>query len=104
VTPVYAAVLACAILALLVWVGLSAIAATVDGWGHVDPEERYGRGARLALAGTAGFGLAGVSATFAGWAAWATLVAACGGAMFAVGVAYRYGPQPQTESENESMS
>lgn len=102
-TPVYAVVLAVAIVGLLVWIGLTAVAATVDGWGHVDPEERLGRRARLALAATAGFGLGGMAATYAGWAAWAALVAACGGALFAAAVAYWYGPQPHAESENEPV-
>jgi hypothetical protein len=97
-TPVYAVVLIAGFVALLGWVALTAVGATVDGWNRADPETRFGPRGRFGIAGALGFGLAGMSATFAGWAGLWSFVAAIGGALFAVAVAARYGPGGPTGS------
>jgi hypothetical protein len=92
VTTLYAVVLGAAVVALLLWVAAVAISGMVEGWDRVDPERRFGPAGRSALAGALGFGLAGMSATFAGWPGLAALAGAVGGAGMLVLVARRYGP------------
>lgn len=88
-TALYAVVLVVGILLLLVWVAAVAVAETVAGWEHVDPDVRYGRRGRLIVASLTGFGLGGMSATFAGWPVVAALAAA-GGGVVVVGTAALY--------------
>ncbi len=88
-TAVYAIALVSGVLSLLVWVASVAVAEMVAGWDHVDPDRRFGRRGRLTVAGLAGFGLGGMSATFAGWPAAAALAGAVGGAVL-VGAAAFY--------------
>jgi len=54
-------------LLLIVWLSATAVAATVEGWSDVDPDRRFGRTGRFAMAGLIGFGMAGISALYAGW-------------------------------------
>lgn len=88
-TAVYAVTLVVGIVLLLTWVAAVAVAETVPGWAHVDPDARYGRRGRLVVAGLTGFGLGGMSATFAGWPVVAALAAAAGGVVL-VGTAALY--------------
>jgi hypothetical protein len=97
-TPVYAVVLIAGFAGLLVWVAMTAIGATVDGWSRVDPETRFGPRGRFGIAGALGFGLAGMSAAFAGWTGLWSFVAAIGGGVIVVVVAARYGPGGSTGS------
>ncbi|GMQ84511.1 MAG: hypothetical protein BMS9Abin07_0075 [Acidimicrobiia bacterium] len=81
---IYATTLALGFLALLVWIGSVAVAAWVDGWEFADPEQRFGEKGRLLVAAAVGFGMAGMSATFAGWSpVLATAAALVGGAALA---------------------
>lgn len=89
---VYAIALAVGFVGMLVWVARAAIADTVEGWERVDPERRFGPTVRYALAALLGFGLAGLSAAYAGWATGVAFLAAVVGAAFVVFVAFRYGP------------
>lgn len=91
-TPVYALVLVAGFIGLLVWVAMTAVGDTVEGWSRVDPEARFGVKGRFAVAAALGFGLAGMSATFAGWPGVLAFVGAVGGALASVAVAARYGP------------
>jgi hypothetical protein len=100
-TAVYAIVLVLGFVGLLVWIARSAVADTVEGWERVDPEVRFGVRGRLTVAGTFGFGLAGMSATFAGWPVAGALAAAIGGVAFAVGIAVRYGPDEAASEDAE---
>ena len=97
-TPVYALFLVAGFIGLLVWVAMTAVGDTVEGWSRVDPEVRFGVKGRFVVAGTLGFGLAGMSATFAGWSGVVAFVGAVGGALLSAGVAARYGPDPTTGS------
>lgn len=63
--------------------------------GRWDPEAMLGHHGRLGVAGVAGFGLGGMSATFAGWATALALLAAVAGAI-ALGV-LAVGLRPQSE-------
>jgi len=80
VTPVYAVTLAVGVVLLLGWIAALAISEIVEGWDGVDPEKRFGKPGRLAVAGLAGFGLAGMSSTFGGWQTGFVFVAALFGA------------------------
>lgn len=89
---IYAISLVLSLLLLLAWVAAVAIAGMVDGAETFDPESRFGTRGRLALAAGLGFGLAGLSASYAGWPDVIALIAALGGAVIVAGVAIRYGP------------
>lgn len=94
-TPVYAIVLVVGVVALFAWLVLAAIGTSVEGWDDVDPERRFGRIGRFAVAALVGFGMAGMSSTFAGWPALATIAAAIAGGAGLVAVAHWFGPEPE---------
>lgn len=96
-TPVYAIVLVVGIVALFAWLVLAAVGTSVDGWEGVDPERRFGRAGRFAVAGLVGFGMAGMSSTFAGWPVAATVAAALAGAAGLAAVAHWFGPEPEPD-------
>lgn len=83
--PVYAVVLVLGVAALLVWLVMAATASSVDDKQEWNPEERFGPTGRNVVAGLLGFGLGGMSASFAGWASGLAVVGAVGGA--AIGLA-----------------
>lgn len=78
-SAVYAALLVVGMIGLVYWIGASAIGETVDGWEGVHPERRFGVTGRRVVAATVGAGMAGMSSSFAGWAAPLTVLAALGG-------------------------
>jgi hypothetical protein len=84
---VYAAALLAGLLMLLAWVAAGAVAAWVDGWESADPERRFGAAGRFVVAGSIGFGMAGLSASFAGLHPVLAFIAAAGGAAALVWVA-----------------
>ena len=89
---VYAFALAAGFLMLLAWIVGVAVAALVEGWDFADPERRYGQTGRALVAGTIGFGIAGMSATFAGWHPAVSLVAAILGGAALVAVSRAFAP------------
>jgi hypothetical protein len=89
---VYAASLIAGIVLLLVWIAAAAVAAWVEGWGFADPEQRFGAGGRVAVAGSIGFGMAGLSATYAGFHPLLAVAAAIAGAAGLVWVARTFAP------------
>jgi hypothetical protein len=93
-TIVFTVPLIVGILGILAWIGASAYAATSDGGDHWDPERRIGRGGRYAIAAAFGFGLAGMSALYAGWPSWLTLIAGGAGAVGLAGLSAWAGPRP----------
>lgn len=96
-TAVYAVSLVVGVVLLLAWVAAVAVAETVDGWDHVDPENRFGFRGRLGVAAPTGFGLGGMSATFAGWPAALAVTAAVAGAILIVSAARYLGPSEDSE-------
>ncbi len=90
--PVAAVALVIGLLGLLAWVVAGTIGESVAGWSRVDPEARFGAAGRFTVAGLVGFGMGGLSASFAGWPGWAVVVGAIGGAAVAVGAARLLGP------------
>lgn len=89
---VYAIALVAGFLSLLAWIVGVALGALVDGWEWADPERRFGSNGRTLVAGVFGFGLAGMSATFAGWHPIVALIAAGLGAAALVFVARAFAP------------
>lgn len=81
--PLYAVVVVLGALCLGVWILLGLVAER-PGSSVMDPEARYGLRGRSAVAGVLGFGLGGMSASYAGWPSLAALAAAAGGAALAV--------------------
>lgn len=80
---------------MIVWLSASAVAATVDGWADVDPDRRFGRTGRFAIAGLIGFGMAGISALYAGWTPLLAVAAGVLGAVGLIGVSLWLGPESE---------
>ncbi len=78
---------------MLAWIAATAVAATVEGWERVDPEHRFGRTGRFVLAGTIGFGMAGISALYAGWPHFLAVGAGLAGIAGLIGVSIWLGPE-----------
>ena len=74
-------------IALLAWIIAAAVAGSVEGWVDVDPEERFGLTGRRIVGAVFGFGMAGLSAAFAGWPMVVATLAAAAGAVVAGAVA-----------------
>jgi hypothetical protein len=94
-TPFYAVAVAAGLVLLVAWAVFVVIASAVETWGGLDPEVRFGATGRSVLAGLTGFGMGGLSATFAGWNGWLALAAAFGGAGVMAFVASSLGPGPE---------
>lgn len=89
---VYAVALIAGLLMLLGWIVGSALGGWVEGWEFADPENRFGATGRSVVAGSVGFGIAGMSATFAGWHPLVAVVAAVLAAAAMVTVARVFAP------------
>jgi hypothetical protein len=93
--PIYALATLLGLVALLAWIVLTVYANTVAGREGRDPERRFGSSGRFVVAAVFGFGLAGMSASFAGWPWLAGLLAAVAGAIGAGLVAQYLGPESE---------
>ena len=82
---VYGIALAVGFVALLLWILAVFAAGSVKGWESFDLERRFGTTGQRTVAAVLGFGMAGLSASYAGWNTVLALGAAAAGA--AVGVA-----------------
>lgn len=83
-TLLFALPLLIGIVGLITWIGVTALARMSDQYAHLDPERRFGARGRFALAFILGFGMTGISALYAGWAAWLSVAAGLvGGAVLA---------------------
>lgn len=91
-TILFAVPLAVGLVLLLTWIGATAAAASVDGWGDYDPEARVGATGRYVLAFMIGFGMAGISALFAGWSNILSVLAGLAGGVALMGVSRWLGP------------
>lgn len=83
------------IVLMLLWIAATAVAGTVDGWERVDPELRFGRAGRFVLAGIIGFGMAGISALYAGWPEAIAFGAGLAGIAGLIGVSIWLGPESE---------
>jgi len=93
-TALFGTILLVGVLGLLVWVAATGVAHSVDGWEGVDPETRFGRAGRSVLAALLGFGMAGMSASYADWSPILALIGALAGATALVAVGFWFGPAP----------
>jgi hypothetical protein len=96
VTALYGIPLLIGFLLMVVWISATAVAATVAGWEDVDPEHRFGRTGRFVLAGTIGFGMAGMSTLYGGWPVPLTVVAGIVGAAGLIAVSIWLGPESES--------
>lgn len=92
-TVVYAVVLLAGVVLLVGWLVATAIATWVEGWESFDPGAQFGARGRAVVAGAVGFGMGGLSATFAGWPAGLALLAAVAGGGAMVLVSRLFGPE-----------
>jgi len=99
-TALFGMILLVGVFGLLVWVAATGVAHSVDGWQGVDPETRFGRMGRSALAGFLGFGMAGMSASYADWSPVLTLIGALAGATALVAVGFWFGPSSTPTSNH----
>ncbi len=72
---------------LLTWIAAVGVSQSVEGWAKVDPDARFGLTGRRVVAGVFGFGMAGLSAAYAGWPMAVATLAAAAGAVVAAAVA-----------------
>lgn len=96
-TVVYAISVTLGILGLLGWAGFAVAAGSSSSGARFDPERKFGERGRAVLAGVTGFGMGGMSATFAGWNSATALLAAVAGAAVMAFLAIRLGPEPESE-------
>jgi hypothetical protein len=89
--PVYAICVLLGSVGALAWVYLGMTASAVEGKAALDPETRYGFAGRATVAGVLGFGLGGMSASFAGWNSGLAIVGAIGGAGLMIAAAHFLG-------------
>ena len=92
-TALYSVVLSVGVVALIMWIVAVAASTMVESWAGWDPEARFGTTGRSVLAFVLGFGVAGISSAYAGWASVLTLIAAVVGGAVMVGVAMWLGPE-----------
>ena len=90
-TAVYAIALTVGLFALVAWIAMSAVAESVDGWDRFDPQTVVGDRGRLVIAGAIGLGMAGLSASYAGWSTGVAAVASILGAGGLAAVAFLLG-------------
>ena len=91
-SALYAIAVIVGLVLLITWAGLVVLGNSVAGWDSLNPEARFGGRGRMAIAALAGFGMGGLSATFAGWATALALLAAVVGAAAMGYVARHLGP------------
>lgn len=81
---VYAVCTILGVVGIVGWIALGMAASAAEDKPHLDPELRFGSTGQYTVAAVAGFGLAGMSASFAGWNAAAAVVGAFAGAALGV--------------------
>lgn len=91
-TAVYAIALTVGLIAVVAWIAMSAVAASVDGWDRFDPGSVLGYRGPLVIAAFIGLGMGGLSASYAGWSDGPAVVAAIVGAGGLVAVTSLLGP------------
>jgi len=90
---VFAITLVAGVVLLFVWIVAATVAEVVAGWERFDPE-RLGSKVRSGVGAILGFGMAGLSAAYAGWPGVAAASAAMAGGAAGCWLAHRFGPRP----------
>ena len=91
-TAVYAVATVAGLGGLVAWALLRGVRPE-GGDARFDPERRFGVRGRMVVAGVTGFGLAGMSSTFAGWGSGAAAAAAVVGAAVVALLSRSLGPE-----------
>ncbi len=91
-TALFGIPLLAGIVLMLAWIAATAVAGSVEGWERVDPNLRFGRTGRFVLAAVIGFGMAGMSALYAGWPEILAIAGGIAGAAGLIGVSVWLGP------------
>ena len=91
-TIFYGAILFLGLAMVVVWLVLAAVASGVEGWGDRDPENLFGATGRSVVAGTFGFGMAGISMLYTQMPDAVSVVAAIAGAAAMIAVSRSLGP------------
>lgn len=98
-TALFAIPLVTGIVLLLAWIGLGAASAMVPEWEGWDPERRFGVLGRDVVSALFGFGMAGMSALYAGWPEALSAVAAVAGAGALVVSSRFFGPVDESDED-----
>jgi hypothetical protein len=91
-TIFYGAILFIGFVMVVVWLVMTSVAAGVEGWGSRDPEIVFGANGRSVVAGTFGFGMAGISMLYTQMPDAASVLAAVVGAVAMIAVSRWLGP------------
>jgi uncharacterized membrane protein YeaQ/YmgE (transglycosylase-associated protein family) len=94
---VYAVATILGVVAIIAWVTLGMVATAVAGKETLDPESRFGVLGRSVVAAVSGFGLAGMSASYAGGSTMLALVGAVVGALVLVAVSRYLGVEEDAD-------
>jgi hypothetical protein len=96
---VYAICTALGVVALIGWIFFGMAATAWEGKEHIDPELRFGVTGRSVVAGVLGFGLGGMSSSFAGWNTVMAALAAIAGAVIAVAASRYLGVEEDVDGD-----
>lgn len=97
---VYAIAIVLGVIAIIAWVVLGMLAEAVAGKESLDPETRFGTTGRDVVAGVVGFGLGGMSASYAGGATAVALLGAVLGAAALVIIGRYLGVEEDADGES----
>ena len=98
--PVYAISTVLGVLGIIGWITAGMAASAVAGKDYLDPEVKFGFAGRAVVAAVAGFGLAGMSASFGGWNAGLAFVAAVAGALLGIASARYLGVEEDPDGDS----
>ena len=91
-TAVYAIAIVVGLVGIIAWVVFGVVGTSGAAPSSLDPEQRFGSRGRGVLGSVTGFGMAGISATYAGWNAVIAFAAAIVGGFVIGAVVMRLGP------------
>lgn len=97
---VYAIATILGVIGIISWVALGMVAETVAGKESLDPEARFGATGRGVVGGVVGFGLGGMSASYAGAGAPLAILGAILGAVAMVVVGRYLGIEEDADGES----
>jgi len=98
--PVYAICTVLGVLGIVSWITAGMAATAVADKDHWDPEVRFGFAGRAVVAAVAGFGLAGMSASFGGWSSVPAFLAAVAGALLGIASARYLGVEQDPDGDS----
>ena len=97
---IYAICIVVGVVGIFTWVTLGLVSSTFPNRAHLEPEARFGDRGRTVIALLSGFGLGGMSASFAGWNDGLAVVGAAVGAVVAALVARYLGFEEDPDGDS----